>query len=364
MDAAALFANNYATARRQFREAAIRLGCELEAHAINQRGPDGEELAIDVAIVPGASPGRTLVISSGIHGVEGFFGSAVQLGILRAWADRTLPLPDVRCVLLHALNPFGFAWRRRVNEANVELNRNLLPEGESFSGSPIRYRELDHLLNPKRAPSRWEPVMLRFLLAIARHGMPALKQSVACGQYDYPRGLFYGGERPARTSEILSTHFERWLADSRQVMHLDLHTGLGAWASCKLLIDYPLVEPQRERLSRWFGPDSFECANPDGVAYRARGGLGQWCVARNRGRDYLFALAEFGTHKPTEVLAGLRAENQAHHWGRPDHASTERSKRRLVDLFCPPSAIWRSKVLARGVQLVHQAIDGLAGEAN
>lgn len=364
LEAATLYSTDYATARKQFREAALSLGCEVEAHSIDQRGPNGEELAIDVAIAPGASAERALVISSGIHGVEGFFGSAVQLGMLREWADRTRSLPAMRCVFLHALNPFGFAWRRRFNEANVDLNRNLLLQGESFSGSPYRYRELDGLLNPTRAPSRWEPVSLKFLLAIARYGMPALKQSVASGQYDYPRGLFYGGERLSRTSEILSRHFERWLADSRQVAHLDFHTGLGAWTSCKLLIDYPLGEAQRERLSRWFGPESFECADSRGVGYPVRGSFGQWCVARNRERDYLFATAEFGTYSPTQVLAGLRAENQTQHWGLPGEPSTERSKQRLVELFCPCSAIWRTKVLERGVQLVHQAIDGLAGESN
>ena len=364
LDPATLFSSDYATARKHFREAALSLGFEVEAHSIDQRGPSGEELAVDVAITPRVSPAGALVISSGIHGVEGFFGSVVQLGILREWSSRTRRLPPVRCVLVHALNPFGFAWRRRFNEANVDLNRNLLLEGESFSGSPRGYRELDGLLNPKRAPSRREPVSLKFLLAIARYGMPALKESVASGQYDYRRGLFYGGDRPSRTSEILSTHFDRWLADSGQVVHLDLHTGLGAWASCKLLIDYDLSEAQRRRLSRWFGPNSFECSNSRGVAYPVRGSFGQWCVAHNRGRDYLFATAEFGTYKPAQVLAGLRAENQAHHWGGPQEPSTERSKQRLVELFCPRSARWRARVLERAVQLVHQAIEGLAGESN
>jgi hypothetical protein len=192
-------------------------------------------------------------------------------------------------------------------------------------------------MNPRWPPSRWEPVTLKFLMAVVRYGMPALKQSVASGQYDYPRGLFYGGDRPSRTSELLSMHFDRWLADSRHVMHLDVHTGLGAPATCKLLIDYPLGEAHRQRLSRWFGADSFEAAHSQGVAYTTRGSLGQWCVARGRGRDYLYAAPEFGTCKPAQVLAGLRAENQAHHWGRPEDALTERTKQQLVQLFCPRS---------------------------
>ncbi len=359
LDVAALFASDYATSRQRFREAASALGLALEAYSIGKRGPDGNDLTIEVAMTPGIDAEHTLVISSGLHGVEGFLGAAVQLGLLRAWYANDASLPRVRCVLLHALNPFGFAWRRRVNEMNVDLNRNLLQDGESFRGSPSGYSALDGLLNPRQAPSRWEPVTLKFLLAIARHGMPALKQSIASGQYDYPQGLFYGGDSPSRTNEILSMHFDRWLAGSRRVVHIDLHTGLGAWATCKLLIDYPLSKSHRQRLSRWFGPDTFECTHTPVVAYRTRGSFGQWCAARNRSRDYLYAAAEFGTCNPLRVLAGLRAENQAHHWGLADSASSERAKQQLVALFCPRAESWRIQVLEQGMRLVHNAIDAL-----
>jgi len=102
-------------------------------------------------------------------------------------------------------------------------------------------------------------------------------------------------------------------------MHLDLHTGLGTGGGpAKLLIDNPLSAAQRERLGRWFGPDSFEVAHAQGMAYSARGSFGPWCAGRSPGRDYLFATAEFGTYAPTRVLAGLRAENQAEHWAGPE----------------------------------------------
>jgi hypothetical protein len=206
-------------------------------------------------------------------------------------------------------------------------------------------------------------VTLKLLWVIARYGLPALKQAVAGGQYDYPQGLFYGGDRPSRTSEVLGTHLDTWIGDCRKVIHLDFHTGLGAWATHKLLIDYPLSEADRQRLGRWFGPGSFEADDEQKVAYSVRGSFGKWCVSRNRRRDYTYAGAEFGTYKPIQVLAGLRAENQAHHWGRREDASTERAKQRLVELFCPSGESWRAQVLEQGARLVEQAIEGLVGEA-
>jgi hypothetical protein len=57
----------------------------VEEHPIAGRGPQGEALAIDVAIVPGGASRSTLVVSSGIHGVEGFLGSAIQHRLLERW---------------------------------------------------------------------------------------------------------------------------------------------------------------------------------------------------------------------------------------------------------------------------------------
>jgi hypothetical protein len=271
-------------------------------------------------------------------------------------------MPTVRCVFLHALNPFGFAWRRRVNEGNVDLNRNMLREGETYRGCPSGYGRLDALLNPPRPPSALEPVTLKLMCAIARYGMPALKEAVASGQYDYPMGVFYGGGRPTATNDVLAAHFDRWLGDARSVAHLDFHTGLGKWATYKLLIDHALTEARRERLGRWFGSDSFECVEDSQTAYPVRGSFGAWCVSRQMTRDYTFAAAEFGTATPLRVLRGLRAENQAHHWGQEGGTATERTKPALVELFCPSSVQWRTRVLAQGAEIVRRAVEGLSDE--
>ena len=309
------FSQDYATARQRFRQAASRLDWRLEAYPIDTTGPGGEELALDVGYATGSDPERVLVVSTGVHGVEGFFGSAVQVAFLEQRAAR--PSPPVKLLFLHGLNPFGFAWLRRFDENNVDPNRNFLLAKERFEGSPAGYSCLDGLLNPRRPPSRWEPFTLKALWAIARYGMPALQQAVAAGQYEFARGLFFGGRGPSRISRVLGEHVGRWLRGSQYVVHLDFHTGLGPKGACKLLIDYPLSERQRSRLTDWFGAGSFEACDSNNIAFDARGGFGRWCVARNLAPDYLFACAEFGTYGPIQVLTGLRAENQAHHWGRP-----------------------------------------------
>lgn len=351
------FSDDYASARQRFRQAASQLGWQLEAHPIDAIGPDGEELTFDVGCSPAGDPERVLVVSSGVHGVEGFFGSAVQIALLQQWACERLPA--TKCVFLHGLNPFGFAHLRRFDENNVDPNRNFLLPDERFEGVSEGYARLDAFLNPRRPPSRLEPFTLKALWRIARYGIPALRQAVAGGQYRYKRGLFYGGAGASRTQQLLSEHLPRWLRGSKHVVHLDFHTGLGRHGACKLLIDYPLNERQRGWLTDWFGADSFEASDSSGIAYEARGGFGRWCVSRGLTPEYLFACAEFGTYGPVRVLAGLRAENQAHHWGTDSAASTIRAKERLKELFCPASHKWRSQVIQRSLDLVSRAQQGL-----
>lgn len=354
---ATTFSPDYSSARQRFRRAASHLGWQLEAFPMDGVGPDGEALTFDVACSHPGDSEKVLVVSSGIHGIEGFFGSAVQVAVLEQWS--AMSPPSIKCVILHGLNPFGFAWHRRFDEHNIDLNRNFLLPGEPFEGSPDGYAELDHFLNARRPPSSWEPFTLKALWLIAKHGMPALRQAVAAGQYDFPQGLFFGGSEPSRTQQLLEENMPRWLRGSKSVVHLDFHTGLGRQGKCKLLIDYGLSETQRSWLTDWFGADSFEACDASGISYDVRGGFGRWCVSQKLAPQYLFACAEFGTYGSIQVLSGLRAENQAHHWGTPNAPSTIQAKQRLTELFCPASIRWRSQVVELGQALIDRAQQGL-----
>ena len=150
------FSPDYQAARQRFRLAVDQLNWELESHSISRTGPDGEELTIDVGLSNNNDAGDTLILSSGVHGVEGFFGSAVQIATLQRWAAQAPP--GCRCVLLHGLNPYGFAHLRRFDENNVDPNRNFLLPGEQFTGAPAGFKQIEGFLNPQRPPSQWEPL--------------------------------------------------------------------------------------------------------------------------------------------------------------------------------------------------------------
>jgi len=352
------FPPDYSTARRRFRSAADRLGCTIESQAIEPRGPAGEELTIDVARWGDPQADRLVIVSSGLHGVEGIFGSAVQTAWLEKCGDT--PLPGTAVLLIHALNPWGFAHSRRTDDRNIDLNRNFLLPGEQHAGSPQLYGRLDAVLNPPGPPRRFDFLAARALAALARFGRSAVTQAIAEGQYAFPRGLFYGGNEPSEIAGILDASLPRWIGDAGHILHLDLHTGLGPWTTYKLLADYRLFDDQRQlahavaAAGHLIEPQE----SPSGY-YRSRGGLGGWCRARFTDRQYLLLVAEFGTYPPLKVLSALRGENQAHHFCKPGDARLAAAKQRLREVFCPRSERWRQRCIGQAVQLIESAIQGV-----
>ncbi len=357
---ATAFSPDYIASRARFRSSALAAGWKLSTYGIDQKSPSGESLSIDVAISGAIQPTSTLVVSSGLHGVEGFFGAAVQAALLEERFQHWVAPDGVRVVFIHALNPFGFSWLRRTNENNVDLNRNFLLRAERYEGSPAKYTLLNHLLNPSKRPFPLEPFYLNTLLAIARYGYSALKDAVAGGQYDVAHGLFYGGERPSKSKNILNDQLEEWIGPSKRVLQLDFHTGLGPWGSYKLLLDRPANHPRTQELAAAFGAENLQAWDKDGVSYTIKGGMGAWCQQRFADRNYDVLVAEFGTYAALKVLKALRLENCGHHSVDPSEAWVWDAKQKLKETFAPANGAWRHNVVAQGMQLVDAGLSSLS----
>ena len=345
----ACYSQSYNEARRRFMAAAGEAGAQVQSYAVGAGA--AKDLYIDVAAL-GKPDAPTLVVSSGIHGVEGFFGSAVQLALLQRLAHAQQDA-SLRYVLIHALNPYGFAQLRRVNEDNVDLNRNFMLNAGSYAGSPDGYASLDSFLNPPSPPSRLEPFKLKAAWTIWRRGMPALKNAVAGGQYQYPRGLFYGGSGPSASAQIIQQHCDSWLAAAQHILHVDLHTGLGTFEMPTLLLNESADSPEYAWYANTFGPDRIEpLAHPRGTAYQASGIFGQWIQQHFASRDYRYLGAEFGTYDVVRVLAAIRAENRAHHYCAHNDAALIQAKQELLECFCPASLTWRRAVMQGALQII------------
>ena len=355
------FSSTYAESRVRFIKEAEAAGAEIITYRLN--GTYDDDLAIDVALL-GPEGAPTVVISSGVHGVEGFPGAAIQLALLQSIVGRD-PDHTVRYVLIHSVNPFGFAYLRRFNEDNVDLNRNFLSDPAAYAGAPAGYRKLDRFLNPPTPPSRLEFYRTKAVWNLLRYGRQAIKQSVAAGQYEFPKGIFFGGSEPCQSTEIIRDNCDAWIGKSEEVVHLDFHTGLGPYGTCKLLLSDSRDSEQFTWYASVFGEKDVEPLQIAGeettTAYDASGVFGEWMKQRFASINYRFATPEFGTYGVVRVLGALRAENRAFHYCSANSSDFVRAKAELLECFCPADTVWRDRVVETGLDIVSKATEAIRG---
>ncbi len=349
MNHANAFSSDYLQARSRLVEAATTKGWK---HRAMDYGVD--DLTIDALWLGPQKAKRVCVVSSALHGVEGYLGSAIQLQFASA-TPPTLP-KGTAVLLLHALNPYGFHNTRRWDIDNIDLNRNFLLDDQAFEGSPELYPSLDGWFNPKTPVG---PLRLGFyaqaVSTIARKGMPALKDTLPVGQYDFPKGLFFGGNGPSRTQMILKKQLPRWLRTADRVIHIDFHSGIGTWAGYKLFPNHT-DEARLSRLNEVFGAESIEPWDPAKTSYTIRGGLGEWLAETFPFAEYDCLTAEFGTYNVLRIVEALRTENRQFQWGEPTAPATRSAKSHLKEAFAPKSADWRNRCVEQGLGIVRQAL--------
>ncbi len=350
----------YEKARDRFVQQATMAGCEMFSYSMPQAfACHHEPLTIDVAVCHPESAGACVILSGGLHGVEAPFGSAVQDSVLRRLASGKPAKQKLGWVLLHCLNPFGFAWSRRVNEGNIDLNRNFLVQNQEYSGCPEGYKQLNELLNPSQE-DQLHGFKQKILAEISKLSLPVVKQAVAGGQYEFPQGLFFGGSERSFLFQLLDQELPKWLGGVRTALHLDFHTGLGASGTFKLLLDSRPSAAEFQKFLAAFPPDAIQELVPAGsIAYQVSGFIGTW--ARQRLQHVLFQTmgVEFGTFDEITVLEALVGENWAHHHAPPGSAAWAGHKRRLAEVFCPRDPFWRVKTLQQAAGIIEQAMTAL-----
>jgi hypothetical protein len=249
------------------------------------------------------------------------------------------------------LNPYGMSWLRRTNENNVDLNRNFLLNGEAWEGAPDLYRELDPLLNP-RSPPAHDGFRVRAPAIAMRLGFHRVKAAIAEGQYEYDRGLFFGGRELQPGPRLFSEWLRDHLGGCEYVFGIDLHTGLGRRGTDTLLYGRHGGAESSAALEEALGRTLTDPARPS-VAYTVRGGYGASLRHLLPQTRIDFILQEIGTYPPLAVLHALREENRWHFYG--DGSVTHPTKARLREVLCPVAVDWRRRAVARGLALVRAA---------
>jgi len=353
------FSATYAEARAKFLDAAKAAGASLSEYVHPERGPDGGALATDVAWVGPADAPAVFVMVSATHGVEGHCGSGAQVDWLRRGEAARLA-PGVAAMLVHAINPYGFAWSRRVTHENVDLNRNFVDFSQPLPENP----EYDGLHSAAK-PADWSEESQAAARAVLRaygreHGFPALIQALSGGQYRHPDGVFYGGSGETWSRRTLSAIFRERLSAARHVGLIDYHTGLGPEGYAEQIVSAGPDTAEYRRARDWHGAAATSLAGGDSVSAKL---AGDWLDAAPRlmpHAEVTGVALEYGTQDSGKVMNALRADNWLHQHGDPLSPQGQAIKAQIRAAFYVDTDLWRGMVLGQSLIAARQSVAGLA----
>jgi hypothetical protein len=359
MRSASCFSVDYPGARATFLQAAREAAASTEAISHPERGPEGGQLATDVAWIGPRSAEAVLVMISATHGVEGFCGSGAQVDWLRREEHRRLP-PGTAALIVHAINPYGFAWLRRVTHENVDLNRNWVDFDAPRKPNP-GYEALAEVICPREWTAEAQERTGRALDAYAaEHGAVALQRALSGGQYSHAGGIYFGGDGPTWSRRTQSRIFDHYLAGARRVAIIDYHTGLGPWGYGEQILVEPRSSATFKRAARWYGaaitsPSADESSSVDVV------GDGLSFAPRLLPKAEVTAMAlEFGVQPIMAMLNALRADAWLHAHGDPLSPVGRAIKSELRGVFFDESEEWKGMVAGQSLLATRQAVRGLA----
>ncbi|MBV1886526.1 MAG: M14 family metallopeptidase [Parvibaculaceae bacterium] len=368
MDRNSYFSATYDEARERFLAAAQQQDASVVHHQHpTARGPQDQSLYLDTAWIGPPNAQTVLVNTSGTHGAEGFAGSAAQLAWLNERGRSSLP-PGVAMLMIHAVNPYGFAWGLRGTHDNIDLNRNWL----DFSAPPPEnelYEQIHPFLCPREIkPSTVNQLMEEGARMIAKHGRWALEDAISRGQYTHPDGFHYGGARADWSSSILQDIFQNDLSHIPHIGFIDWHTGpVGNGELIYLCFSSPKSR-QWQEAQRWWGSDALDPAKVDrlwGSKRPSRVGIMYWGLEKlvEPAGQLVGGIVEFRSAQPKSNSVDALKISMLERWlrfeGGFDAPEAAHYLALLQNEYAPSRKSWRDTVLQNGLMTYDQTLAGL-----
>jgi len=313
-----------------------------------------KDLKVDLFHIPARRNNKKLlIISSGVHGIEGFVGSALQNMILKEHAEND-NLGDYGMLLIHGVNPYGFKFLRRVTENNVDLNRNCSVSEQLYQIQNNGYKDLYDLLNPKGKVKtsifRERYFYLETANKILTSSIKTLRQAVLQGQYDFEEGLYFGGKTFEPQVELLipiikdiSTHYNK-------ILCIDIHTGYGDRGKLHLLLNPIKDAIKRNSIEELFNGMQIDWGDSDDF-YTFTGDFPGF-IAQIRPDIPVYPITfEFGTINNKGMLGSIKSihnmitENQGAHYGYRNEHDEKSVHDNFMEMYYPSSQEWRLKVM-------------------
>jgi len=368
------FHESYEDCRAAFLEKAAQLAQRydgVEVVSVPVPGTTDTDLVVDCCFVPAQKTPRSFfILSSGVHGIEAFAGSAVQL---MAMEELLTPgrLGSMGVLLIHGLNPYGFKYSRRVTENNVDLNRNCAVDESLYGTHSEGYGNLNDLLNPEGAANdrNLRNRHFPFIMAqrMAKESKRVLRQAILQGQYEYPKGVYFGGKKIEPQITALSPILKEKMAPYSMILTIDVHTGFGKNGGMHLFANPIENAKLKTGLEALFDGYTIDWGDSEDF-YTIGGSFAEYVGSLAPGKAYYAMPIEYGTLDSQRTYGSIRSlqnmilENQGFHQGYQNKKAEARIKKTFREMFYPSDKAWRSKAVSDVKRMLELVFDRLGQE--
>lgn len=357
------FPQDYGQSRTSFLHEAKKHEGTQKLHQWKVPCKTDQNLFVDALYLPALKMKKRLfILISGTHGLEGYAGSGVQQLFLQEFLNK-MDRSETGCLVVHSLNPYGFKYHRRGTEAGINLNRNCSVESSFFQSENKKSLELAAQFIPTQAVISETSYLLKTMKKneSAVHfdtvSMDDFVKVVGLGQFHDPKGLEYGGTAPEPQIASLIHLLKELIPQYGDIVHLDLHTGLGERGRLHLLVDGQAEALHPQLFAEILQPDldkevyDFTDSNEPGF-YKTRGATNNLIAELvSPGQRACALTLEFGTlgHSLEAQLESLNSwmlEHQGLLYGYFNKPLEERVRGLYLERFFPADMQWRETILA------------------
>ncbi|MBR5441582.1 MAG: DUF2817 domain-containing protein [Clostridia bacterium] len=347
----------------------VRNNLQLRVHKLKNAGvnvqqteyvvDEEDNLFIDNIYIPALKEQKNLVVlTTGVHGMEGYIGS-VMLDVFFEEIFNTLDKNTTGVLVVANVNPYGMRYYRRYNENNVDLNRNFIIDWDSFDlASNKDYPEVKDFLQPegKIGNAFWHEVSFYGNLAkeALTKGADKVSDALLTGQYEYPQGVYYGGNGDEKSTAYLKGVFDECLeGEYENIVHIDIHSGYGP--RYNMVIFNSVYETMTEaETKKAFGYD-YVISHDSESFYATTGDTTDFfyrlAESKKSEKELFSTCFEFGTIGDSfmDSILSLKytVDENRQHWYPTSSSTTEEVVREnYFELFYPTEKEWREKTVA------------------
>lgn len=355
------YAETYAEAREKFVRAVNFTNGKYDAIPVDLKLPlhYDEYLSIDLAYYGSPEPEILLVHSTGVRGVDGFHGSAIQIKLILDHVKclkEDLISENIGLLFVHAVNPYGMAHSRITNESNVDLNNNFRTNYEITC--PEIYEKLNHIINPTDEKKWWKGfVYFNLIRNSIKYSLDEITNAITKGQNKFLDGIFnFGFEMEQGPKKLI-----KWIKENvdhqklKLIINIDVHIGTGTFGVDTVLLSQSDYNMHLELYENIPNKIIINDLQPDSVNCNLKIGI------QNAFPDINVCglIQEFGTYSKYNMLSAIIRENYYNYYQLEGQDTNHFSKVELKNMFYPNDVSWRKNVLQSGVDFYNQIFSKL-----